>query len=141
MSAKQLWTATGKVEPVQVGEACDVVAGFVGADGLGIAKASLVSLVATLYDAETLSVINSRNAQNVLDANDGTVVDVVDGDETTATLTLRLGASDSIIVGTVDVGDTERHILRLAWTWNDGVATRPGIDEWELLVERIAVTI
>lgn len=129
--AKNLLDASGKATPVQAGESCDVVVTFKGMNGVAIAKASLATLTATLFDTTTKAVINSRNAQNVLDANGGAVAS--DG-----TLTLRLQAADAVIVGTVEVGDTEEHTLRLTWTWSDGVLTRTGMQEWAILVEQIA---
>lgn len=135
MAAKALWTSDGKVEPVQAGESSDVVVTFHGLDGVAIVKASLATLTVTLYDRATLAVINSRSAQNVKDANNGTVA-------TDGTLTLRLGASDNVIVGaSVSVGALEEHVVRLQWTWSDGVETRNGFDEWVMQVERVAVPI
>ena len=131
MTTKQLKDAADKSVNVQAGESADVVATFHGLDGVAIVKASIISLTATLYDQATSAVINSRNAQSVLDANQGAVAS--DG-----TLTMRLTPSDAVIVGTVAVGDTEEHVLRLTWTWNDGVSVRTGIDEWTLSVEKMA---
>ena len=135
MTAKALWNSTGKVEPVQSGESSNVVVTFHDIAGDAIVKASLATLTVTLYDRTTLAVINSRSAQNVKDANNGTVAN--DG-----TLTLRLGASDNVIVGTsVAVGALEEHVVRLQWTWSDGVETRNGFDEWVMSVEKVAVPI
>lgn len=135
MSAKALWNNTGKVEPVQAGESSDVVVTFHDMDGDAIVKASLATLTVTLYDRTTLAVINSRSAQSVKDTNNGTVA-------TDGTLTLRLGASDNVIVGTsVAVGALEEHVVRLQWTWSDGVETRNGFDEWVMQVEKVATPI
>lgn len=131
MATQQIKDSSDKVVPVQAGESCNIVATFHDMGGTAIAKAALLSLTATLYDEATSAAINSRNAQSVLDANQGAVAS--DG-----TLTLRLTPSDSVIVGTVAVGDTEEHVLRLTWTWNDGVSVRTGIDEWTLSVEKMA---
>ncbi len=129
----QLRDAAGKAVRVQQGESCDVVVTFKDMTGAAIAKASLLSLVATLYDESTSAIINSRNAVSVLDANGGTVAS--DG-----TLTLRLQPADSPIVtaSSVAVGEAETHVLRIDWTWSDGVLTRTGREEWSILVERIA---
>lgn len=132
---KQIRDAGGNVVNVLEGSSCDIIATFVDANGAAIAKASLISLVATLFDEATGAAINSRNSQNVLDANNGTVAS--DG-----TLTLRLGPSDAAIVGSsLSAGDVELHRLRLRWTWSDGVATRTGVDEWIVRVQKVqAVT-
>lgn len=129
----QLRDAAGKAVRVQQGESCDVVVTFKDMSGAAIAKASLLSLVATLYDESTSEIINSRNATSVLDANGGTVAS--DG-----TLTLRLQPADATIVASssVAVGEAETHVLRIDWTWSDGVLTRTGREEWSILVERIA---
>lgn len=135
MTAKALWNSTGKVEPVQAGESSDVVVTFHDMDGDAIVKASLATLTVTLYDRTTLAVINSRSAQSVKDTNNGTVA-------TDGTLTLRLGASDNVIVGTsVAVGALEEHVVRLQWTWSDGVETRSGFDEWVMSVEKVATPV
>jgi hypothetical protein len=128
---KHLLDASGKATPVQAGESSDVVVTFVGLNSVQIAKATIATLTATLFDATTGSIINSRNAQSVLDANGGAVAS--DG-----TLTLRLQPADAVIVGDADEGETEEHVLRLTWTWSDGVLTRTGVQEWLLLVEQIA---
>lgn len=49
----QLRDAAGKAVRVQQGESCDVVVTFKDMSGAAIAKASLLSLVATLYDEST----------------------------------------------------------------------------------------
>lgn len=131
MARVTLKDASGRPLVVQQGESCDVIVSFVDMTGAAIAKAALASLTATLFDEEQEAIINSRDGQNVLDANQGTVT-------TGGVLTLRLQPADSPIVGSIAVGDTERHVLRLTWTWSDGVATRTGIAEWAILVERLA---
>lgn len=142
MAIEQLKDSSDKTVDVQAGEACNVVAEFYGPGDAVVLKASLVTLTVTLYDRTTSAVINSRNAQDVLDANNGlvanTLVTHLGSQVTTAVLTLRLGASDSVIVGTVSVGDVQEHVLRLTWTWNDGVEVRPGIKEWIIRVEKMA---
>jgi hypothetical protein len=133
MTAKALWTSTGKVEPVQAGESSDIVATFHDMAGGAIVKANLATLTVTLYDRTTYAVINSRSAQSVKDANNGTVA-------TDGTLRLRLGASYHVIVGaSVAVCALEEHVVRLQWTWNDCVETLNGFDEWVMSVERMSV--
>lgn len=48
-------------------------ANIVDETGAGIAATSLASLTLTLYDAASLSIINARSSQNILNAN-GVVV-------------------------------------------------------------------
>ena len=131
MTATNLQTAKGRIVNVLEGASADVVITFSDAAGNAIAKANLATLKATLYDVESNSVINSRDDQSVLDANDGVVA-------TDGTLTLRLQPEDHVIV-TADLpaGSTESHVLRLTWTWSDGVRTRTGIQEWQYQVEKL----
>ena len=131
MARLDLKDASGKALVVQQGEDCDVVVSFADMTGAAILKAALATLTATLFDETTSTTINSRSAQSVLDANGGTVT-------SGGVLTLRLGPLDNVIVGSVAVGDVERHVLRLAWTWSDGVQTRTGIEERVVSVERLA---
>lgn len=121
--------AAGDAVTVQEGESCNVVVLFKFA-GTAIVKASLATITVTLYDKTAGTIINGRNAQNVLDANNGVVA-------TDGTLTLRLGPLDNVIVGTPAVGATQLHHARFAWTWTDGVATRTGIEEVAITVENL----
>ena len=119
----------GKILSIQEGESCDLTGAFKNAE-TAIAKAALLTVAATLYDESTGTVINTRNAQDILDANGGSVDD-------SGNLTLRLDPADNVLVGSPAVGSYERHVLRIAWTWNDGVATRTGIQQIRLYVESI----
>ena len=126
-----LLTSDRQMVLIDEGDSLDVVATFKDGSGSAIAKASISALTATLYNKDTEAAINSRNAQSVLDANDGTVAS--DG-----TLTLRLNASDSPIVGDLETDEVEEHILDLAWTWSDGVATRTNSDKRIIRVRKKA---
>lgn len=131
MTTTWLKTSDGATLVIDEGESCNVTAVPKDMAGAAIAKANLATLTATLVDENTGDVINSRDAQSVLDANGGTVAS--DG-----TLTLRLQPADSAIVTTGDAGTIEGHILRLTWTWSDGVMTRTGVQEWGIKVQRKA---
>lgn len=123
----------GDAVVVQQGESSNVVISFQGTDGADIVKANLISLTATLFDLRSNDVINSRDGQNVLDANNGTVA-------TDGTLTLRLGPLDNVIVNTgTPVGGNETHCVVFVWTWNDGVEPRTGKSgQLGMKVERVA---
>jgi hypothetical protein len=72
--------------------------------------AAITGLTATLKNVgEAPAVINSRNAQSVLNANGGTLV-------TDGTFTLMLSALDNIYVGT-QPGGLEQHRLTLRVTF------------------------
>lgn len=112
----------GVLVEVNEAESCNITATFNDITGTAIAKANLATLTCTLTNEADGSVINSRSAQSVLDANGGTVAS--DG-----TLTLRMQPADNVIVGTIPAGGSETHKLTLAWTWSDGVLTRTGKEE------------
>ena len=129
--AIELLTSGGSKLIVDEGESCNITAIPEDMDGVAIAKASLITLTATLYNEGDASIINSRSAQSVLDANGGTVA-------SNGTLTLRLQPADATIVGTVAVGDMQTHVLVLTWTWSDGVLTRTGKKAVALSVRSMA---
>lgn len=127
----------GDIKVVQQGESCNLVGTF--DFGSAIEKAALATLTITLFNKPTdgdptPSVINSRNAQSVLDANGGTVT-------AAGVLTMKLDASDNTIIDTTNiaVGEHETHVARLTWTWTDDDGdTRTGIEELEFDVQRVA---
>src|SRR3990167_5575221 len=114
MTLNELWDQTGRVVVVDEGEHADIVGEFLDMNGDTILKASLSTVKLTLYDRTTLAVINSRNLQNVLDANGGTV-------DSSGEITMRLNATDNAILDVADeleAGDIEEHIARFTWGWN-----------------------
>lgn len=114
-----LLDSAGEPSVFTEGASGDIVAQFHDMLGVDVTEAAILSLVLTLYDRASLQVINSRNEQNVKDANGGTIA--VDGE-----LTMRFNPVDNVIVGS---NTTEEHIARFKWTWNDGVEVRTGIEE------------
>ncbi len=104
---------------VQEGESCNIVVAFKDMDGVAIPKSALLTLTATLFDYLTAEAINSRDGQDILDANQGSVAS--DG-----TLTFRLGPDDNPIVGDPETGLKETHVVIFEWTWDDGVEIRTG---------------
>lgn len=78
--------------------------------GSPIPGSSLSSLTLTLFNAADKSIINSRDDQNVLNANEVTVNESGD-------LTWNSVAGDSPIVGSVGIGQTEHHVAMFEWTW------------------------
>jgi hypothetical protein len=122
----------GNVLSVQEGESCNLYVSFVDMAGDAIPKASLATCTLTLFDEATTEIINARSVQNVKDANGGSVTS---GGE----LTMRLDANDSVVVDDdLAAGDVEDHIARFEWTWNDGVQTRTGRQEFVLKVQKLA---
>lgn len=80
-------------------------------DGVAISAASLDALTLTLYDYRTSGVINTRDGQDVLNANDVTVT-------AEGLLTWTMQPADNAIVGNVTPGGTEKHIALFQWTWD-----------------------
>ena len=137
MTLNELWDQTGRVVVVDEGEHADIVGEFLDMNGDTILKASLSTVQLTLYDRETLAIINSRNLQNVLDANGGTV-------DSSGEITMRLNATDNAILDVADeleAGDIEEHIARFTWGWNDGVLAREGKEEWLIRVAKLNVPV
>lgn len=127
----ELRDSEGRENFVQEGESANIKSTFVF-EGTAFDKSALLTLVCDLYDKRTKQTINGRKNQDILDANDGSV-------SASGELTLRLGPSDNVIVDPTNVaeGSVEGHVLRLTWTWNDGVKTRTGIEELLFFVERL----
>lgn len=74
-----------------------------------IPGSTLTTLTATLYvDNAAQDIINSRNNQDILGVNGGSVDEF-------GILTLTLGPDDNPIVD--DALQVERHVLLLQWTW------------------------
>ena len=80
-------------------------------DGVIIPNTSLSTLTLTLYSIHSLAVINSRNAQNVLNANDVSV-DVI------GNLTWEMQPADNAILD--PTLQTEIHRALWEWTWAGG---------------------
>lgn len=125
-----LLDAIGDRVVIQEGESSDLTITFVDGNGNAIQKSNFVSVLLTLYDRNRSTIINGRLNQNVLDANDGTM-------SVNGVLTLKLGPSDNIIVGTAPNNTFEEHVARFVWTWNDGTNVRTGIEETLFLVENL----
>lgn len=131
MARVTLEDVDGQRVEVDEGESADITATFVDLDAETLVKASILTLTCTLLNAATGAVINSRSAQNIMDANNSTVT-------TPGVLTLRLQPLDNVIVDTtLTAGETESHYLTVTWTWSDGTATRTGKQEWEVLVRKL----
>lgn len=83
--------------------------------GTVIPLASLTTLTLTLYNKATGAIINSRNAQNVKNANNVTV------HATSGLVTWSAKPADNPIIDTtLDAGETEEHVALFEWTYNSG---------------------
>ncbi len=115
---------------VQEGESFNFTATFkdVQATPVALTKSQILTLTLTLYAGTT--VINSRSAVDIKDANGGSLTDA-------GILTLKLDPADQVIVDTTTrAGATETHVARFEWTWNDGRA-RTGVSEYTFKVEKL----
>lgn len=79
-------------------------------DAEAVALANLVTLTLTLYDADTGTIINSRNAQNVLNTNNVTV-------SSSGLVEWALQPEDTLLVGSSIL---EEHVALFRWTWTGG---------------------
>ena len=92
---------------------------------VAIPAASLTTLTLTLYDQTSDGIINSRSAQNVLNANGVTV-------DSSGNLVWVLDPADNLIVGTtVPQNSYERHVALFTYTYNAG---RTGRTEVQIAV-------
>ncbi len=99
--------------------------------GVAIPLATLTTVTLTLVDRNTGTVINSRDAQNVKNANGCTI-------DAAGNLTLTLTPSDNPVLGTLNDGAEEVHIGTLQWTWSAGAKERT--QEFEVrVIENAAV--
>lgn len=110
-------SSNGESVVVQEGESTNLRFVPTDLDGAEIIKANLITMTITIFDFFSSTVVNSRNAQNVIDANDGMV-------DTAGVLTLRLQPADTAVVGAIAAGAKQIRCVVLIWTFNDGVAVR-----------------
>ena len=82
---------------------------------VAIPLASISTIQLTYYDRGSGTVINSRDDQNVKNANNVTI------HATSGLLTWSLQPEDTAIIGTSwDAGDVETHIALFEWTLTNG---------------------
>src|SRR5262245_16905218 len=83
--------------------------------GSAIDPGFLDSLVVTAYDLDSHEIVNARDQQNILNANNGTVV-TAPGPPVTTTVTLELQPEDTVILNQNRV--IEYRVLAFRWTWD-----------------------
>jgi hypothetical protein len=79
--------------------------------------AFLSTLTVTLHDVDSGQVVNGRDAQNILNANGGTVT-TSPGPPVVTTVTFELAPDDTILVN--PARRVEYRLLIFRWTWNSG---------------------
>lgn len=82
-----------------------------------VTKAQLAALWLTLFDDETLAIVNGRNVQNVLDANNVTVVDVTEDGATIAEVRWKVQPADTVILDSTK--EKENRIARFDFEFDD----------------------
>lgn len=123
MGWKTLTDTSGTIVHVDEGESATLKSAVLyDASDSALTKAAIVTCTVTLLDAAIDgTVINSRDDQDILDTNGGTLTDV----DSEVTLELALGPSDNPINdSTVEAGQTESHYLIIEWTWSGGTGSQ-----------------
>ena len=95
-------------------------------DGAAVAGASLTTATLTLYELKTGTILNSRNAQNVLNANNVTI-------SAAGVVAWTMLPADNAIVN--DRLDQELHVAVFDFRWDAGVSR--AIHEVRFLVNNI----
>lgn len=95
--------------------------------GTAIAALSLSTLTLTLYNLDTLAIINGMNGINILNADRGTV-------DASGNLTVVLQPADNPILDTTKIDET--HVMLLQWTYAGGA--KAGRHEVEFRVRNLA---
>tara|TARA_Y100000004_G_C8799106_1_gene362588 strand:- start:156 stop:548 length:393 start_codon:yes stop_codon:yes gene_type:complete len=97
--------------------------------GAVIPLSDMTTIILTLYDVYTGTIINSRNAQNVKNTNNVTYTEA-------GLLTWTLQPNDNIIVSSdVRTNSYEKHIALFEFTWDSGA--KAGKHELEFQVRQL----
>ena len=112
MAVVLLEDSAGSAVSVDEGESCIITATLYDATGEVLAKAAISTLTVSLINEADGSIINSREDQDILDANGGTV-------STPGVVTLKLQPADNVMVDTSG-SEKEVHVVAFEWTWTDG---------------------
>lgn len=99
----------------EVGEQVTALITGVIADAAGAAlgASAITTLTLTLYEKRTGSILNSRNAVNIKNANGGTV-------DSSGNLALTLDPADNALLTQAVAHET--HVALIRWTYNVGAA-------------------
>ena len=83
----------------------------------GIDGGFLTTLTLTLYDVDSQTIINTRQDQDILNANNGSI-ETDPGPPLTTTVTVELQPEDTAILNEHRV--KEYRVLSFVWTWDSG---------------------
>ena len=104
---------------------------MVDQDEVAIDVAQLETVTLTYYDKETRQIINTREAQDVLQ-NNNVIITTVAGPPIVTTLRWDIQQEDTVIIDSRR--ELETHIALFEWTW---ATTRKGVHEVQFQVESI----
>lgn len=122
-----LVNAEGRTEVVQEGESARLTAQL--SDGeANVLGTSVNDLTFVVYDETTGTKIRE-------------VADALGDLDDAGLLTIKLLASDNVIIGEVVETQSQAHIVRVTWTWNDGEDERVGIQEVRFYVQKLRALI
>ena len=126
----RLTTAAGVPLTVDEGNSVSLTVTLHDAQDNVVDAAAVATFTLTLFnDSSEPTILNSRNAQNIQNANGCTIAGGV--------ATVRLDALDNVLGGAAD----EFHIARIAFTWNDGTTTRAGAEDYRFKVLNVAAPV
>lgn len=110
---------------INEGTTVDITIPLLDQSGAAITESTLDELFLTYYDRDTLQIINLRDGQNILDAND---VDV----DVNGVATWSMQITDTVIINTAK--NIEDHVALVEWTWN---TDKKGKEEFILTIKNI----
>jgi hypothetical protein len=90
---------------------------LVDQDAAAIDPGFLDSLTLTIYDRDSHAIVNNRDHQDILNANNGTVTTETSPSVRTI-VTFTLQPEDTVILDQTRLG--EQRILHFRWSWNNG---------------------
>ena len=111
MSRELLKDSAGNVKHIDAKESAVITAVLKDVDGQSVSKAVLQSLTLTIVNAEDGTVLNNRDGQDILDANNGSVTDQ-------GVVTIKLQPSDNAVCG-ASMNEVEEHYATLRWSYTD----------------------
>ena len=115
---------------IDADESSELTATLYDTQSSELSKLAIQSVTLTIVD-EYGNVINDRNAQDILDANGGSLAE--DG-----TLVVKMMPADNPFVN--EVGTVEQHSIEVGWTWQDLQADiMTGKQVWTVNVQRLEV--
>lgn len=105
------------VDPIKEGTTPEISAVLLDLNDVPIPGGVLTALKLTHYQQYSLAIINSRNAQNVLQTNNVTV-------DSNGKMVWKMVVADTVILN--DALDTEPHVAYFEFSYLDGADTKVG---------------